>query len=185
VGARRTSATRWSGALAALAAWLPLAACVFHSGGARHPEPPEPVVRIWLPGLVWWSGGRRDLSLEVVNDGQGAVRVEAPAPRRVRVTLFLGSGPDRACGVVPDASKSTGPAVTLGPGEVVPVTVDLSRECAGLPPGEYRYEVAYEAPAVEGGPPVTTRPRHGHVVIEQGASGPEGRPLGSGGDPAR
>jgi hypothetical protein len=139
------------------------------------------VVAIWLPGVVWWSGERRELALHVENAGNASVRMEDPVPRRVRAALFLGSGPERACGVEPDASKSAGLAVTLGPGEVVPVTVDLSRECAGLPPGDYRYEVAYEAPAVEGGPPVKTRPRYGHVVIPPDGSGPERGSLGSAG----
>ena len=181
---RRTSGKRYGGALA-LAAWLLVAACALHGPPHSAPEPPEPAVRIWLPAVVWWTGARRELSLAVENGTDHTVRVEAPAARRVRATLFLGPGPDRACGVVPDEGEEEppGPPVTLAPGEVASVTVDLAGACGRLPPGEYRYEVGYEAPSVASGPPLKTRPQHGHVVVEAGAGGqgPDRGSLGSSG----
>jgi hypothetical protein len=124
-------------------------------------------VRIWVPDLIHWSGRQRTVSLAVENGSDRPVKLETPEPGRVRVTLFLGPGPDRACGVEPSASREPGPPLTLAPGEVTGVTVDLAQACERLPAGEYRYEVAYEAPAVGKGPPLKTRVRYGHVVVDR------------------
>ena len=172
---------RWGGARTAILACLLAPGCSVFSGRAARPEPPEPAVRIWLPDLVRWTGARREVSLDLENGTDRSVRMEVPAARRARVTLFLGPGPDPACGVEPDASTIPGPPVTLAPGETAPVTVDLASACGRLPPGEYRYEVGYEAPAVAKGPALKTRLRHGHVVLEPGAEGLDRGSLGSGG----
>jgi hypothetical protein len=138
-------------------------------------------VRIWVPDLVHWSGDRRALSLSVENGSDRPVRLEAPGPTRVRITLFLGPGPDRACGVEPDTSREPGSTVTLAPGEATPVTVDLAKACGRLLPGEYRYEVAYEAPSLAKGPPLRTRARYGHVLVDADRNCPEPGSLGSSG----
>jgi hypothetical protein len=166
--------------IASLAGVLLGPGCTF-GGPHTRPEPPEPAIRIWMPDLVRWSGGRREISLELENGTDHTVRMEVPDARRVRVVIFMGSGPDRACGVEPDASGPPGPAVTLAPRDVTPVTIDLEHACGGLPPGEYRFEVGYEAPAPGKGGPFKMRARHGHLVVDAAPAGPEQGSLGSGG----
>jgi hypothetical protein len=161
------------------AALLATPGCSVGGGEGRRPEPPEPVLRIWLPGIVHWTGDRRELAMQLENGTARSVRIEAPAARRVRVSLFLGPGPESACGVEPDSSKVPGPAVEIGPGEALPVRIDLAPACGRLPPGDYRYEVTYQAPGVEGGPPLHLRSSYGHVLVEAALPVDQGS-LGSG-----
>jgi hypothetical protein len=80
--------------------------------------------------------------------------------------------------------------VELAPGDRVSVRVDLTEACAGVPPGEYRYEVSYRAPTPAGGAAAATggegdphAPRafsgtlatfHGELVVEvEAAAMPE------------
>jgi hypothetical protein len=154
--------------------------CTLFGGRSGRPEPPEPSVRLWLPGVVRWTGDRREVALELENATDRSVRIEAPAARRARVTIFLGPGPDPACGVEPDEGDR-GPDVTLAPGESVQLTVDLGQACARLPPGEYRYEVGYQVPAAGKGKPLKARVRYGHVLVEAAPAGTERGSLGSGG----
>lgn len=164
---------------ALLALSLGLAAC---AGSGRRREPPEPPLRLWAPGIVWWTGEGRVFGLEVENGTGRPVKVEAPGPRRVRVVLFAGAERDRVCGHDADASAPPGEAISLAPGEARAVRVDLEEACGTLPPGEYRYEVGYEAPAVGAGPPVRLQTAHGHVVVQGGAPRSLDRgSLGSGG----
>jgi hypothetical protein len=132
-----------------------------------------------MPGIVHWAGDRRVIAMGLENGTSRSVRIEAPAARRVRVSLFLGPGPETACEVEPDSSKVPGPVVELGPGEVLPVRIDLAPACGRLPPGDYRYEVTYQAPGVEGGPPLHLRSSHGHVLVEAAPPVDQGS-LGSG-----
>lgn len=155
----RAPARRASAVLAALA--LAAAACA----GPRRGGPPEPALRIWTPRLVFWSGKDRTLAVGLENGTTHAVKVEAPEARRARVILYLGPGEDRVCGHDADPAGPPGPAVSLAPGELRGLRVDLESACGRLPPGEYRYEVGYEAPAVGPGPNVRLRTSHGHVVI--------------------
>lgn len=173
---------RQAARLVAAAASLALGACV--SAPPRRPEPPEPALRIWAPGLVHWTGGRREVALAIENGTDRTVAVETPDPRRVRIAIFPDSGPDRVCGLDPEASDDPGDPVSVAPGDAVAVRVDLARACGRLPPGEYRYELGYEAPAVGKGPPVRLRTRHGHVVVEAAPPALERGSLGSGGAPA-
>jgi hypothetical protein len=97
------------------------------------------------------------------------------------VVLFVGPGPDRVCGQDADASKPAVAPVALEPGESRIVRVDLEAACGRLPPGEYRYEVGYEAPAVGPGPDVRLRAAFGHVVIDgEPSRALDGGSLGSG-----
>jgi hypothetical protein len=138
-------------------------------------------VQLWLPGLVFWEGAERELALELGNFSAGTVPVEAPSARRLRVTLFLGSGPVQACGVEPREGPEAGAPVTMSPGDVVPLRVDLSGACRRLPPGEYRYEVAYAAPAAANGPPIQPWVRYGTVVVGSLPERVEHGSLGNGG----
>jgi hypothetical protein len=145
--------------------------------GPRRREAPEPALRIWTPGMVYWRGTDRTMAISVENGTSHAVRVEAPGPRRARVVLYVGAGADPACAHAGDASGPPGPPDAIAPGDSRGVRVDLEEACGRLPPGEYRYEVGYEAPAVTDGPTVRLRTSHGHVVVE--APGPERLDRGS------
>ena len=177
------AACRRSACLLAVGAALGLAACV--SSAPRRPEPYEPALRIWVPGVVHWTGGSREVALAIENWTDRTVAMETPGPRRVRVAIFPDSGPDRLCGLDPEVSDDVGDPVSVAPGEAVAVRVDLARACGRLPPGEYRYELDYEAPVVGRGPPVRLRTRHGHVVVEAAPPGLERGSLGSGAPSSR
>lgn len=153
-------------------------ACV--SGGRRASEPPEPALRIWAPGVVHWSGGRRELRLAIENGTNRTVRMEAPDARRVRISIHPDAGPERVCGVEPEAGGA-GDAVAVEPGDAVAVRVDLAGACGRLLPGEYRYVIGYEAPAAGAGQAVRLSPRHGTVVVEAGGPALERGSLGAGG----
>ena len=165
----------------ALVAALALA-CV---GPPHKREPPEPPLRIWTPGLIHWSGDRRIMAVAIENSAPVPVPVEDPDPRRVRVVLFNGVGPDRICEKDAEEAGPVAQAVSLRPGEMRPVPVDLGEACARVPPGEYRYEVGYDAPAVAPGPPVRLRTAFGHVLVAAGpTSAPPQGGMGSGATPA-
>jgi hypothetical protein len=136
----------------------------------RH-EPPEPALRIWTEGLVHWTGDRRTLPIAIENATGRTVQVEDPDPRRARVVLYSGSGPDRVCGRDADLAGPQAVAIALGPGESRTIPVDLGEACSRLPPGEYRYEVGYELPADGGGRMVRLSPSYGHVVVEAARPG--------------
>ena len=165
-----------------LAAGALAAACTL--GGRRRPEPPEPALRLWTPGLVHWSDGRRDLGLSLENGTNRTIRVEAPDPRRARIVLYSDAFPDRVCGQDADATGPPDQAIALAPGEAREVRVDLARSCGRILPGEYRYEAGYEAPAVGPGPALRLRPSYGHVVVEAGSPRLERGSLGAGRDSA-
>jgi hypothetical protein len=148
---------------------------------SHRPGPPDPPIQLWLPGIVHWEGADRQLALELENFSGGTVRLEAPSARRARVTLFLGPGPEEACGVEPREGPEAGEPIAMAPGDVAPLRVDLSSACQRLPPGEYRYEVAYGAPAVSNGPPISPWVRYGTVVVGSVPERFESGSLGSGG----
>ncbi len=160
--ARARAVSRSWAAGAALLLALALAACA----GPGKREPPEPALRIWSPGVVHWSAGRRDFALAIENGTSRTVVVEQPSARRARVVLFDGAGADRVCGHDADAAGPAAAATSIAPGDSRAVRVDLEAACGLLPPGEYRYEVGYEAPAVGAGPSVRLRSGHGHVVVD-------------------
>jgi hypothetical protein len=138
-----------------------------------------------VPGVIHWTGGHRDVTLAIENWTDRTVAMETPGPRRVRIAIFPDSGPDRVCGFDPEVSDDPADPVSVAPGDAVAVKVDLARACGRLPPGEYRYEVDYEAPVVGNkGPPVRLRTRHGTVVVEAAPPGLERGSLGSGGAPS-
>jgi hypothetical protein len=115
--------------------------------------------------MVFWDGAHRTMTLAVENGTSHAVKVEEPGPRRARVVLYVGAGPDRACAHDADASGPPGEPDVIAPGDSRAVRVDLGAACGRLPPGEYRYEVGYEAPPLARGPDVRLRTSHGHVVV--------------------
>lgn len=177
-----------AGATAAFA--VALAVALGCAGGApKRREPPEPALRIWTPGIVRWSGPRREVVLEVENGTQRTVRLEAPEPRRARAIVFAGAEDDRVCGQEADDTAPAREVVALGPGEAREVRIDLGDACRRLPPGEYRLELGYEAPAAGPGPAVRLRPRHARVVVEGGGPPSVDRwdlgGLGSGADAPR
>ena len=182
---RSAAAGARSGAAVAAAAVLLLSACAL-GGAPRRSDAPEPALRIWLPGVVHWDARSRELALSIQNGTDRTVKVARPAPGRVRVALFRDSGPDRVCGHEPDAGEEGGgEPIAVAPGDELAVRVDLARACGALPPGEYRYEVGYEAPPAGPGPAMKLRPRYGRVVVEAAPPPPlERGSLGSGGGPA-
>jgi hypothetical protein len=130
---------------------------------------------------VRWAGARREITIDLENETDQPLMIEQPEPRRVRVTVFLDEwADDRACGVEPDRSKHPGKSVELAAGEAVLVRVDLGRACAGLPPGEYRFEISYEPPPVASGPSLRPRPRNGRVIVEAGTARPDPHAFGPG-----
>ena len=141
-------------------------------------------MRLWTSGLVHWSGERRDLGISLENGTNRTIRVEAPDARRVRVALYSDAGPERVCGQDADATGPADRAIALAPGEAQELRIDLARICGRLPPGEYRYEVGYEAPAVGSGPTLRLRPSYGHVVVEARSPRLERGSLGGGGEGA-
>jgi hypothetical protein len=174
---------------ATLAALLVAAACA--PAGSGRPAPAEPVLRLWTPGIVRWSGDRRLLGVAVENWTGRSVEVEEPAPRRVGVVIYTGPNDDRACRRDPEPGPATGEWVRLAPGDVRDLEIDLGAACGRIPPGEYRYEVFYDAPPVGAGPPLRLLPRYGQLVVEaepprsleRGSMGAGGRAPGSGPGP--
>jgi hypothetical protein len=152
-----------AGALGALLA----VACA--SSGRRPPPPPDPALRIWLPGVVHWdAGGERALRFAIENGTNRTVSVPEPDPAGARVAIFGDVAETPLCSVEPgaDGAPAPGTPVALAPGEQVIVEVNLGAECAALPPGEYRFEVAYRVPASEGQAAVTLPARYGKVFVE-------------------
>jgi hypothetical protein len=156
-----------------------LAACVSH--GPARPAPAEPALRLWTPGVVRWSGERRVLGLTVENGSDRSVEVEEPDPRHAGVVLYTGPNDDRACVRDPAPGPATGAPVKLAPGEARELQVDLGDACSLIPPGEYRFEVVYEAPPAGAGPPVRLLPRYGQVVVEAPPRSLDRGGLGAGG----
>ncbi len=150
-------------AAAAAAGWL--AACA-SSGGGRHPEPPDPDVRIWVPTVVHWTPGTdRTMRFALENATQRTLPVVEPDPDRARVAIFAGAGSAQACGVEP-GDPAPGGTVSLAPGDQLPVRVDLGEACRDLRPGEYRYELSYRLPPSDGRAGVALPTRYGTLVVE-------------------
>jgi hypothetical protein len=153
--------------------------------GPARPLPADPALRLWTPGVVRWTGEQRVLGLAVENATDRSVQVEEPDPRRAGVVLYTGPHADRACGQEPAPGPARGEPITLSPGEVRNLRVDLAQACGLIPPGEYRYVAYYDAPAVGAGPPLRLLTRYGEVFVEAEPPPPLDRGnLGAGGLPA-
>lgn len=158
------SARRRAAAAATAAGWL-LAACGGAAGG-RHPEPPDPDLRIWAPSVVHWAPGtERVLRFALENATQRTVDIGEPDPGRARVAIFADAGSPRTCGVEP-ADPAPGGTVALAPGDQVAVRVDLGDACGDLRPGEYRFELSYRLPRTDGAAAIVLPTRYGTLVIE-------------------
>lgn len=159
-----------------------LIACSGLSSSARRgsPERDRPEgIRVWAPPIVRWEPGRsRDVVFGVENLTTRTLTVPAIDPANVRIDVFAGPESIRMCGVAPreGPAPATLETVSLAPGDRVPVRVVLEEACAGLPPGEYRYEVTYRFGRTGRSDLVTgTLPTHHGQVFVQGGS-PESAP---------
>ena len=168
---------RPAAAAAAAAVWLLSVGCGGVGGRRRHPDPPEPALRIWAPPVVHWSAGEgRALRFALENGTASTLRIEEPDSARARVAIFPGAETARVCGIEPAAAaaKPDGrdptpdDTVALAPGDQVELRVDLADACGDLAPGEYRYEVSYVG-AGGGGTGLAPRPSSGTVVVDGGA----------------
>lgn len=122
--------------------------------GSRRSEaaPPEADLHIWVPPVVRWEAGSdRHVDLAIENPTDRTIEISAPDPANAGVGIFFGPEATRACGVEPRAAgEGSARKVVLAPGDRVSMRVDLGEACAGLGPGDYRYEIAYRAPPVAG-----------------------------------
>jgi hypothetical protein len=154
------------GAAALAAAAGGLLACA-STGERPRREPPPPALQIWAPPIVRWSPGTdRAVEFAIENGTQRTLEVPQPDPAAARVAIFLAVGEARACGVEP-AEPPAAATVRLAPGDHLPVRVDLDDACAGLPAGEYRYELSYRA-ARKGGGTLTLPTRYGTILVAEG-----------------
>ncbi len=160
-------------ALVAAAACL-LAACSLRtgSGHGRGESAPE-VLRIWMEPIVRWDpGAARTVDVALENATDRTLAIAEPDAAHVRVAVFARPEGAAVCGVEPREDAAGRGRVELAPGDRVAVRVDLAEACADLPPGDYRYEVSYRAPALpagegEGAGPAP-RPYSGNVATRYG-----------------
>lgn len=127
------------------------AGCSFRSSGSRASQQ-EAALQIWVDPLVHWEAGAdRHVDIAVENGTTRTVWLAEPSPAEARVGVFPGPDNLRACGVEPRGAPGARPRVSIPPGGSVRLRVDLNDVCADVPPGEYRLEVDYRSPPVEGG----------------------------------
>ncbi len=173
------------GGCLATAALLAAGCSLSMGGGGYDGPPPEPDVGIWVPSLVRWEAGAdRHVDLAIENPTDRTIAIAAPDPANAGVAIFRGPDTTRACGVEPrpagEARAGAARKVMLGPGERISVRVDLGKACAGLGPGEYRYEIAYRAPPVAGEDAFSgaLATRFGELVVAEPPQASEGdRPV--------
>jgi hypothetical protein len=156
---------------AALALALP-AACGSLSFGDRDgpPAPLERGLQLWAPPLLHWEAGAdRHLEFAIENGTPRTVTIAEPDPAYARVAVFPGPDNLRVCGVEPRAAPGGARRrIEIPPGGSVAVRVDLREACAGVAAGEYRFEVDYRSPPVEGGEAFTgaLATRYGELLVE-------------------
>jgi hypothetical protein len=161
-----------AGALVAAAACL-LAACSLKTGSGRRGESAPEVLRIWMEPIVRWEpGAARVVDVALENATDRTLAIAEPDAAHVRVAVFARPEGTAVCGVEPREGAAGRGRVELAPGDRVAVRVDLAEACADLPPGDYRYEVSYRAPALpagegEGAGPAP-RPYSGNVATRYG-----------------
>jgi hypothetical protein len=157
-----------AGRTAAAGAGVLLAIACASSGGRPPRPPPDPPLRIWLPGIVHWGpDAGREVRFAIENGTNRTVSLPAPDPEGARVAVFGEAGETPVCSVDPGPGEGVpGSSLALSPGEQVIVAVDLAAECGALPPGEYRFEVAYRIPPVDGKGALTLPTRYGKLLVE-------------------
>jgi hypothetical protein len=144
----------------------------FGKGGGedgRAAARPEPELHVGVAPVVYWGAGRdRHLSLALENGANRTIAVGAPDPANVSVAVFPGPDDVRACGIEAHPSAAPTHVVEIPPGGSLEFRVDLSAACAGLSPGDYRFEVDYHAPPVQGGETFAgaLAKRHGELRVE-------------------
>lgn len=156
------------------------AGCSLRSSGPRTP-PEEATLRIWVDPLVHWEAGAdRHVDIAIENGTTRTVSLAEPSPAEARVAVFPGPDSLRACGVEPrERAPAARPRVSIPPGGSVSFRVDLNEACAGVPPGEYRFEVDYRSPPVEGGKAFS-----GAFATRYGVLDVEGPPARAGAEPS-
>jgi hypothetical protein len=149
--------------------------CSLSMGGSGAPAR-EAELRLWIPPVVHWeAGGSRHVDLAIENGSTRTLVLAEPDPAYARVAVFPGGDNLRVCGVEPRSPPPGARSRTeIPPGGSVAVRVDLGEACRDVPPGEYRFEVDYRSPPVEGAKTFsgTFATRYGELVVE-------GRPVGA------
>lgn len=150
-------------------------------GGAGGAAVREAELRIWASPLVFWeAGGDRRVDFAIENGSTRTLMLATPDPAYARVTVFRGADGVRACGVEPRSPPPGAPGrVEIPAGGSAAVRVDLGEACARVPPGEYRFEVDYRSPPLEGAKAFsgTFATRYGEIVVEGApAAAQAGRP---------
>jgi hypothetical protein len=141
----------------------------------------EAEARIWVPPVVHWeAGAHRHVDVAIENGTTRTLALAEPDPAYARVAVFRGGDDLRLCGVEPRPAAS-GPRgrVEIPPGGSLALRVELDEACGGVPAGEYRFEVDYRSPPLEGAKAFSGAfaTCHGELVVEQGpVAGAPGRP---------
>jgi hypothetical protein len=162
-----------------MAVGLALAGGCSTTGGGRA-GPSESELRIWVEPLVrWTAGGDRHVDVAIENGTSRTIAMAEPDPAAARVAVFPGPDNLRVCGVDPRTVAAVERRrVEIPPGGTLTFRVDLNEACAGVPAGEYRFEVDYRSPPVEGGKAFAGAfaTRYGELVVEGRAPAARGEP---------
>lgn len=148
---------------------LALSAACSGAGGSG-PGQPEQGLRIWVAPLVHWDAGAdRHLDVAIENGTTRTLALAEPDPSNARVSVFPGPDNLRTCGV--DFRPGTAGErrrVEIPPGGAVTFRVDLEEACADMPAGEYRFELDYRSPPIEGGKAFSggLATRYGELVVQ-------------------
>lgn len=177
-GARRegTPATFVRRSLAAIGlAGLALAGGCSLSMSGSGAATREPELRIWVPPVVYWeAGGDRRVDIALENGSTRTVVLAEPDPAYARVAVFPGGDNLRICGVEPRSPPPGARSrMEIPPGGSAAVRIDLGKACADVAPGEYRFEVDYRSPPVEGAKTFsgTFATRYGELIVEGAPAG--------------
>lgn len=176
-------------ATAGLAGLVLAGGCSTTGGGSGAPQA-ESQLRIWVEPLVHWSaGGDRHVDVAIENGTTRTIALAEPDPAFARVAVFPGPDNLQACGIgfrIDAAGEHR--RVEIPPGGALSFRVELGGACAAVPAGEYRFEVDYHSPPVEGGKGFSGGfpTRYGELVVEgPGSSGRSEPPSRAGRTPPR
>jgi len=142
-------------------------------GASPGAEQPERGIRVWVTPVVRWDTPARVVNVAIENLTDRTIVIAKPDAANVRVDVFARGDSSRLCGVEPVAAPAS-PAerVELAPGDRVAVRVDLTEACGAVPPGEYRFEVAYRSPEIQGERTFSgaLATRFGELIVSDGAA---------------